>query len=129
MCLALAIVAFALWQDEVPSRYTAREAAPQDFPLTRLDPRLADLPPMLARPATGQTSPLADAPPQLVGIVGRIPDDAEVLVRLSNGGTKTISLEEEAQGWRAVAVTAQSVTFEREGRRETVVLDAGDGAQ
>lgn len=127
VCLALAVVIHSMWQGETPDRKPMREAAPQDYPLAAPDPRLAGLPPLMTRPAVSQTSPLADAPPQLLGIAGRLPGDAEVLVRLGNGETRTIGLGEDAQGWRAVAVTAHSVTFEREGRRETVVMDSGEG--
>jgi hypothetical protein len=127
VCLALVIVGHALWQGPAPGRGAVREAPPQDYPLAAPDPRLAGLPPLMARPAASRPSPLADAPPRLLGIAGRLPGDAEVLVRLGTGETRTIGLDEEAQGWRAVAVTAQSVTFERDGRRETIVLDADDG--
>ncbi len=76
-------------------------------------------PPLASAPAQSAGGP---APPSIVGIVGRLPDGAEVLVRIAPGRTSSVKIGEEALGWKLIGVAADRAVFERAGLRREVVL-------
>lgn len=61
----------------------------------------------------------ADAP-AVAGIVGRLPDDAVVLVRRGDGPTHKLALGEAVDGWRLEAISRDAVLFTRGDRRVRV---------
>jgi hypothetical protein len=68
--------------------------------------------------------PAADAPPELVGIAGRLPNDAVALVRLPDGATRDIRIGEIANGWRLATIASDRVGFTKGTRQREVVLPA-----
>ena len=71
----------------------------------------------------------ADAPPQIVGIAGRLPDRAVVLVRRAEGGTRTLAVGEAIGRWRLVSIGADAALFVDGARRARVELPPADPAQ
>lgn len=66
-------------------------------------------------------APVADAGPamdgpDLVGIFGRIGSDAVAIVRLGDGGTRTLGLGDSVDGWRLEALSADAAAFRRGNR-------------
>lgn len=61
-------------------------------------------------------------PPAIVGIVGRLPDGAEVLVRTAPGQTSSVRIGESVQGWKLAGVGADRAVFEMGALRREVVL-------
>lgn len=68
--------------------------------------------------------PAADAPPELIGIAGRLPDDAVALVRLPDGATRDLRIGESINGWRLISIAADRAGFARGVQRRDVVLPA-----
>ncbi len=54
--------------------------------------------------------------PQLIGIAGRLPDDAEVLLRLPEGKSVSLRLGEEVEGYVLKSIAADRVVFIKNGR-------------
>ncbi len=69
---------------------------------------------------------LAGAPPPLVGIVGRLPDDAVALVRKPDGRTRTLGVGAVFDGWTLASLDRDEAVFERRGQRVTVALPPPD---
>ncbi len=61
-------------------------------------------------------------PPAIVGIVGRLPDGAEVLVRTAPGQTSSVRIGETVLGWKLAEVGADRAVFEMGALRREVVL-------
>jgi hypothetical protein len=68
--------------------------------------------------------PSADAPPELVGIAGRLPNDAVALVRLPDGTTRDIRIGETTNGWRLTTIAADRAGFSKGTRQREAVLPA-----
>jgi hypothetical protein len=66
--------------------------------------------------------------PQLVGIVGRLPDRAVALVRTLKGGTRGIAIGESFAGWRLQAMSADAAFFTRDDERIRVALPPAETA-
>ncbi|PTQ09872.1 hypothetical protein CLG96_11940 [Sphingomonas oleivorans] len=60
--------------------------------------------------------------PEVAGIVGRLPNDAVVLVRTPSGGTQILRVGESFQGWRLEALAADAALFVRGAERARVNL-------
>ncbi|NTZ42461.1 hypothetical protein G7A66_05040 [Altererythrobacter sp. SALINAS58] len=117
-------------------------------PLASANPSVANLPPLFGTNSPLDQAEFAFAPeeqataadaaspvlrerssspaslPTLIGIVGRLPDDAEVLLRLVDGSTATLAVGEDAAGLRLQSVGADRAVFARGGRR--IVLTMGE---
>jgi hypothetical protein len=63
-------------------------------------------------------------PPELVGIVGRLPDAAVALVRTPEGGARTLGLGDSHEGWRLAALAPDAAFFTRGSERMRVALPA-----
>ena len=88
---------------------------------------MSDRPPPVARPAPVDLAPplppgLAGSPPPLVGIVGRLPDDAVALVRKPDGRTRTMRVGALFDGWTLASLDSDEAVFDRRGQRVTVAL-------
>lgn len=71
----------------------------------------------------------AEAPanaPELVGVVGRIGQDAVAMVRASDGATRTLRLGEGVDGWTLESLAIDAAYFTRGGQRARVMLPAGE---
>ena len=77
---------------------------------------------ILAGATAAEAAPLAGDMPELVGIAGRIPDDAVAMLRLASGETRAFARDAVADGWRITAIAADRVTLEKAGRVHVAVL-------
>lgn len=75
--------------------------------------------------AASEAPPPADAP-QLVGIVGRLNQDAVALVRIADGSTRTLSVGESVDGWQLGALAIDAAFFVRGSERVRVPLPTGE---
>jgi hypothetical protein len=69
-----------------------------------------------------------DGAPKIVGIVGRLPDHAVVLVRRASGGTRALSIGESFAGWRLESIAPTAASFTNNDRRVRAELPIGDAA-
>ncbi len=96
-------------------------------------PLAAAIPPPLARvyerPLFGAASPEENTTPSdapsLVGIVGRLGDDAVALVRTADGTTRTLRIGESVDGWSLASLAIDAAFFTRGTERVRVALPAG----
>lgn len=78
----------------------------------------------LVLPPAGQAA--ADpALPQLVGVIGRLPDDAVALVRGDGARARSLAIGDVERGWRLEALSANAALFTRDGIRRRVEISAG----
>ena len=75
--------------------------------------------------AGGEAGAAAGGAPQLVGIVGRLGQDAVALVRDASGQTRTLQIGESIDGWQLAALAIDAAFFTRGGERVRVALPAG----
>jgi hypothetical protein len=71
-----------------------------------------------------ESEPPADAP-ALVGIVGRLGEDAVALVRTAEGTTRALRLGESVDGWTLASLAIDAAFFTRGAQRVRVPLPAG----
>lgn len=98
-------------------------AAVQRLPIGPAVSGIAEMPTLFAGAlavsvATEQDSDL----PALIGIAGRLPDDAEVLLRLPDGTTRSARIGESVEGWTLRSVAPDRAVFEQGGRQEVLVI-------
>ena len=79
--------------------------------------------------ATVATPGESDGPPRIVGIAGRLPDKAVVLVRRDAGGTRMLAVGEAVGRWRLVSIAADAALFDDGTRRVRVELPIADPPQ
>lgn len=80
-------------------------------------------PALFASDGDGPEAPKpAGAPPELIGIVGRLAVDPRAIVRLGDGSTRTLLPGQAAGAWRLVAIGADRARFVHDGRERTMVL-------
>lgn len=75
-------------------------------------------------PAETEDAP-ADAP-QLVGIVGRLDQDAVAMVRTADGTTRTLRIGESVDGWKLESLAIDAGFFTRGTERQRVPLPPAD---
>lgn len=89
--------------------------------LAASEPGIERLAPLFARQEDAASAP-DQLVPELLGVAGRLPDDAEALVRTAAGSSARLRIGAAAGGWTVVAIAANAVTFEREGVRKVAEL-------
>jgi hypothetical protein len=100
-----------------------RAAAPGATSLDQADPApQAPARTLFAVDAPQDARPAANAPPELIGIAGRLPHDAVALVRLPGGATRDLRIGETAGGWRLTTIAADRARFARGTDQREVVL-------
>ena len=119
--LALAAIGVALIEPHMPSREEAQRVRAAQFPLPAANPALAGLPPLFAD-GKGLTGSRDSSLPELIGVAGRLPDDAEALVRIAPGRSRTVRTGQSVLGWTVIAIAADCVTFERDGLQQVARL-------
>lgn len=77
---------------------------------------------------TGDTTAAPDAP-ALVGVVGRLNQDAVALVRTADGSTRTLAPGESVDGWRLESLAADAAYFTRGNQRARVPVPGEDAPQ
>ncbi len=75
-------------------------------------------------------APVAEAQPQdapqLVGIVGRLDQDAVAMVQTSDGATRSLKVGESVDGWRLASLAIDAAFFTRGTEQVRVPLPTGD---
>jgi hypothetical protein len=130
---AIALAAAGLFAVAMPLLLLRAGAAPAaEAPAPPPPPLSAPAPPPLAgafqRPlfaaapgaAVGDTVP-GDAP-ELVGIVGRLDQDAVALVRTGDGTSRTLKIGESVDGWLLASLALDAAYFTRGAERRRVPL-------
>jgi hypothetical protein len=103
-----------------PRPVTAPLAAPPQPALAAVYSR----PLFAAAPAEASEALPEDAPP-LIGIVGRLDQDAVALVRTQDGTTRTLRIGESVDGWRLESLAIDAAFFTRGSQRVRVALTEG----
>jgi hypothetical protein len=100
-------------------------AAPQPPLSAPLQPTLAAafVRPLFA--GTGAEAKPQDAP-ALVGIVGRLDQDAVAMVQTSDGATRTLHIGESVDGWRLASLAIDAASFTRGSEQVRVALPSAD---
>lgn len=111
----------------------APEAPPPAAPQPPLSaPPQPTLTALFARPLFA-SAPAAEAQPQdapqLVGIVGRLDQDAVALVRTADGATRTLRIGESVDGWRLASLAIDAAFFTRGTEQVRVPLPTGDAPE
>jgi hypothetical protein len=78
--------------------------------------------------SAGDTTAAPDAP-ALVGVVGRLNQDAVALVRTADGNTRTLAPGESVDGWRLESLAADAGYFTRGNQRARVPMPGEDAPQ
>ncbi|WP_156679480.1 hypothetical protein [Sphingomonas profundi] len=129
----LIVLATPLWLlRDTTERGRAPVAAPSLPPPRAIEPAPAvgEAParPLFSAAPADPLLPEAGSPPaagpDLVGIVGRLPDDAVALVRGGNGGTQMVAIGGQVEGWRLAALSPDAALFVRGAERLRVGLPA-----
>lgn len=107
--------------------------------IAEVPPPPAPQPPLSAPPqptlAAAFARPLfagapAEAKPQdapaLVGIVGRLDQDAVAMVQTSDGATRTLHIGESVDGWRLASLAIDAASFTRGSEQVRVALPGAD---
>jgi hypothetical protein len=68
--------------------------------------------------------PAVDAAPELIGIAGRLPDDAIALVRLPDGATRDLRIGQSANGWRLATIAFDRISLVKGAKQRELVLPA-----
>jgi hypothetical protein len=129
----LALGAAALVAIAMPVLLLRPGATPAPPPAARQPQPLAvpEQPPLAAafeRPlfAAAPDAPLADSvpgdAPELIGIVGRLDQDAVALVRAADGSTRTLHIGESVDGWQLASLALDAAFFTRGSERARVPL-------
>lgn len=121
---ALLLCALILWphtRPPAPVDESARPIAPRPLPSGMVAARSLFLDPV----ATAGVEPRADAP-ALVGIAGRLPDDAVAMIRGDDGTTRTLALGQVHRGWRLDSLSTDAALFTRGSQRLRVALPPAD---
>ena len=98
---------------------TAPLAAPVPPPLAAVYER-----PLFGAVAAEESATPADAP-ALIGIVGRLGEDAVALVRTAEGTTRALRIGESVDGWKLASLAIDAAFFTRGAERARVPLPAG----
>jgi hypothetical protein len=81
--------------------------------------------PLFGAPAGEVSEDLPADAPALVGIVGRLDQDAVALVRTADGTSRTLAIGESVDGWRLESLAIDAAFFTRGRERVRVPLPAG----
>lgn len=108
----------------------ARAPQPEPAAAPLVVPALPPLAAAYQRPLFGAApgaaeEALPEDAPALVGIVGRLGEDAVALVRGSEGSTRALRVGESVDGWRLASLAIDAAFFTRGTQRVRVPLPAG----
>lgn len=126
--VAIGMPLFLLW----PSAPVRRPPAPHPVPPLAV-PAEPPLTTAFTRPlfAPAADPELADATPgdapALIGIVGRLDQDAVALVRAADGSSRTLHIGESVDGWQLGSLAIDAAFFTRGSERVRVPLPVAEG--
>ncbi|KRC79091.1 hypothetical protein [Sphingomonas sp. Root241] len=81
--------------------------------------------PLFAAPAPAEDAALPADAPALIGIVGRLGEDAVALVRTADGATRALKVGESVDGWQLASLAIDAAFFTRGAQRVRVPLPVG----
>lgn len=121
--LALAVPVWLLYraQPSLPSL-----PAPGDTILPVAAPDAEPSRRLFAEPLSPAQAAQAEDAPQLVGVVGRLPDNAIAMVRSRDGKTATLAPGQSHEGWTLVTLSPDAALFAKGARRVRSFLAADD---
>ncbi|NIJ20770.1 hypothetical protein FHS95_002462 [Sphingomonas naasensis] len=105
----------AVQEEKAPTPLVARQAPPLVAAFER---------PLFAKPAEADAAAPGDAP-ALIGIVGRLGQDAVALVRTADGTTRALQIGESVDGWQLASLAIDAAYFTRGAQRVRVPLPVG----
>lgn len=79
---------------------------------------------MFLDPLDPANAPAAEDAPRLIGIAGRLPDNAIAMVRAADGASKIVSPGQSYDGWRLESLSPDAALFSKAGRRVRSFLPA-----
>lgn len=125
-CFAVAMPMLSLLWTGGGEAQAATDAPPvrQVIP-PRRPPVVAAYERSLFAPAEASDAAPVDAP-ALVGIAGRLNRDAVAMVRLANGGSRSLKIGESVDGWRLESLAIDAAFFTRGRERVRVAMAAPD---
>lgn len=113
--VAIALAAAWSWQmPRLPSK-----AQPSPTPTVEPSFPSSVAPALVQDPAPAQTN--SDL--VLLGIAGRLPDDADVLVKTPWGKTATMRVGDSLLGWKLISIASDRIVLEKDGARDQLVLE------
>lgn len=77
-------------------------------------------------PLDPANAPVAEDAPKLVGIAGRLPDNAIAMIRAADGTSKVLSPGESYEGWKLESLSPDAALFTRGSRRVRSFLAAAE---
>ncbi len=102
-----------------------RDPTPAPIAATAPPPLAAVYERTLFGAATEADSAIPADAPALIGIVGRLGEDAVALVRTAQGSTRALRIGDSADGWRLASLAIDAAFFTRGAERVRVPLPAG----
>lgn len=82
--------------------------------------------PLFLDPLDPANAPAAEDAPRLIGIAGRLPDNAIAMVRTADGTSKVLSPGESFDGWRLESLSPDAALFSKGSRRVRSFLPAAE---
>jgi hypothetical protein len=121
--LALAVPAWLLYraQPALPSLPAPGETV---LPVTAPDAEPSRR--LFLDPLSPAQAAQAEDAPQLVGVVGRLPDNAIAMVRSRDGKTATLAPGQSHEGWTLLTLSTDAALFAKGDRRVRSFLAADD---
>lgn len=116
--LAALGLAFLPNQSEKPSVDPAPSI--QRFPASKPDMAAVEFPDLFNGPAALPDTADSLDRPELIGVAGRLPDDAQILLRMPEGNTQTVAIGGNLKGWTLKSIAADRAVLEKDG--EQIVL-------
>ena len=92
------------------------------FPASKPDVGTDELPILFNGPAALPDPAEGLDRPELIGIAGRLPDDAQVLLRMPEGNTQSIAIGGQLDGWTLKSIAADRAVFEKNGEQMVLTI-------
>lgn len=123
LLVALAAPALLLWRAQPPlPDIPPRGDTVEPVPVTA-DEGIAQRR-LFLDPLDPASAPAAEDAPKLIGIAGRLPDNAIAMVRAADGTSKVLSPGQSFEGWRLESLSPDAALFSRGNRRVRSFLAA-----
>lgn len=119
---AIMALALAALPSPPPDQVPVAEVSEARIPVQPPHPEIGALGTVFAPLETFATDEASPVRPTLIGIAGRLPDDVEVLLRLSDGATRSARIGDTVEGWTLRSVAPDRAVFVRGGRQEVLTI-------
>lgn len=92
------------------------------FPSSKPDMGAVEFPVLFNGPASVPDTADDLDRPELIGIAGRLPDDAQVLLRMPEGNTQSVAIGGKLDGWILKSIAADRAVFEKDGEQMVLTI-------